>query len=377
MQTEIRHLKQLSAFAEEKDSEEEQCESTTPNSSSPVCPTPANAAGKVAVNCEILIREIEKIYQSPLKGFSSKARHENSCWSELRHAMGRLVSYYYAVSTLVATCRHSPELFIDFEMKSIPSTARIPNPFPKGRPRLDADGKPVGKQDHSAAGIIGRMTSDADIMQEFQDKAQLLQGHGLDEMIKEEVESENLRPFAHAEVIVDGWLASNGHTHPSHFFNEDRYIGCSKPTCLLCEVYFKVHPKGFKVRPGHPNLYPSWRTPDVYQGQDAAVREREKTMISMLDSIRKDTFRALDDKVSQRKNKDSNTNPTMPHDFSTVSEAKHDDESGSTNGDETSSTGRLSVSIEDLAERLAQVGIRPGREGDSDSSDDEQGGVLV
>jgi OTT_1508-like deaminase len=109
------------------------------------------------------------------------------------------------------------------------------------------------------------------------------------------------------------WLEGDGGSHPSRFFNGYKYIGCSKPTCRLCEHYFSVHASGVEVRPPHRNLYPNWRVPDVYEDQGPqAIENRESLMANILKLVRKETFRVLLEKLPEGKRHDSNTDQTYP-----------------------------------------------------------------
>ncbi|KAH8886957.1 hypothetical protein GQ53DRAFT_844516 [Thozetella sp. PMI_491] len=263
--------------------------------------------------CERLIFDIEAIYEGPLEGFAHRPRHENSCWGDVRHATGRLLSYLYSIPILIESRKRWPQLFQDFEVTAIPSFPKLPNPL-------------MGKvtKDHSAAAIIGRMTSEGPRIEELRQQAEELQGLNLDKMIKKEAEDDEFRPIVHAELVVHDWLIQNGHTHSSHFFQEIKYIGSSKPTCRLCQYYFEAHPLGFQLRETHRNFYPKWRAPDVFQDQgEKGIKDRERFMIKMLEPIREDTSRTIKEKVSERSRYDSNTEPTKniyqnPHSTSLV-----------------------------------------------------------
>jgi hypothetical protein len=260
----------------------------------------------VSEHCEILIQSIDRLYQSEIDGLirnrTKEGRmNESECWCEFRHAAGRLLSYLKAIEFLVSTRKRWPELFEDLEVRYIHSSTPAQNPL-RTRDRLE---------ELSAECIIGRMTSDPKVMATYRAHAQELQKFGLDGKIRNHAGKKKFRPIVHAEVLLLEWLETNGGTHLSRFFNNYKYIGCSKPTCRLCDYYFSVHTSGVAVRPTHRNLYHSWRMPDVYQDQGPrAVKEREKFMNEMLVRIREDAFRTLIEKLPEGKHHDSNTEPT-------------------------------------------------------------------
>jgi hypothetical protein len=167
----------------------------------------------------------------------------------------------------------------------------------------------------SADRIIGHMTSDPRELEKYRAHAQELQKFGLDDSIRSKASKQKFRPFVHAEVLLLDWLERDGGTHPSRFFNDYKYIGCSKPTCRLCGYLFSVHPSGVEIRRPHGNLYTNWRMPDVYEDQGPWAKiNREKLMSKMLEPVRNETFRTLIEKLPGGKRYDSNTDPTYPID---------------------------------------------------------------
>jgi hypothetical protein len=224
--------------------------------------------------------------------------NQSECWSELRHVAGRLLSYLRAAKTLVSTSTRWPELFENYVVCHIASS--IPGPYIfKGKHSPDR---------MTADRIIGCMTSDPKKMKEYKSHAQELQKFELDKSIRNKTNRQKFHPIVHAEVLLLDWLERDGGTRATRFFNGFRYIGCSKPTCRLCEYYFSVHASGVEVRSPHRNLYMNWRMPDVYEEQ--AAEERKRLMNKILEFVRKDTFRVLVERVPQGKRHDSNTDPT-------------------------------------------------------------------
>lgn len=260
----------------------------------------------VSQHCEGLIKHIDHIYKSEIEVLiRNRARegrmNKSESWSELRHVAGRLLSYLRAAKTLVSTSKLWPELFENHVVCYISSS--IPGPY-------IFKGKHSPKK-MSADRIVGCMTSDAKKLEEYKAHAQELQKFKLDKLIQVKTGPKKFRPIVHAEVLLLDWLERNGGTRPSRFFNGYKYIGCSKPTCRLCEHYFSVHASRVEIRSPHRNLYPNWRMPDVYEDQGRqAAKERERLMDKILELVRKDTFRVLVERVPEGKRHDSNTDPT-------------------------------------------------------------------
>lgn len=236
------------------------------------------------------------------KASSSTGSREPSPWAELRHAAGRLLSYYQASRTLIEARKKWECLFHDFEIHFVRSSTQISNPITDRRVNADA--------------IIGRMTGDGTKMREYRAHAEELQKFELDVKIKDQAAKSTFKPLVHAEVLIHQSMVDEfgpAGPHSSQFFNDYRYIGSSKPTCRLCDYYFTASATGIDVRKTHRNLYINWRAPDVYSHQgEAAARRRQQVLIKVCDRVREDAFRTLAEKVPERKNHDSNTDPTFP-----------------------------------------------------------------
>jgi hypothetical protein len=252
------------------------------------------------------MKQIDHIHKSEvevlIRNRAKEGRmNQSEYWSELRHVAGRLLSYLRAAKTLVSTRKQWPELFENFEVRHIASSM---------------PGQYIFKGKHSpdkmtADRIIGCMTSDQKKMKEYKSYAQELQKFELDKAIRNKTNRQKFHPIVHAEVLLLDWLERDGGTRANRFFNDFRYIGCSKPTCRLCEYYFSVHTSGVEVRSPHRNLYYNWRMPDVYEDQGPqAAKARENLMNKILEFVRKDAFRVLVEKVPEGKRHDSNTDPT-------------------------------------------------------------------
>lgn len=270
-----------------------------------------------------------------------KTRGDNvmpdSPWSDVRHALGRLLSYFIAVKVLVRARDLWPRVFVDFEMNHIPSSKPWAEP-PNVR--------------RNAKGIIDRMGRNRETMDAYQRYADVLQEFRLDERIRERVRPLSFGPIVHAEVNLldsiqrDRAAAEAEGDGPLRFFNEAEfggYVGCSKPSCLLCSFYFAAHPSGVQCRGTHGNLYYNWRPPPVFRADGReAEQQRDAIVESMIRDVRHEAARAIKDRCYTRRRHDSRDTPSNPL-WSTVR--------GSTV--RSSATG----ADDDLASRLGQISL--------------------
>lgn len=258
---------------------------------------------QVAQECGSFIHSIDHLHQSEVHELINNRTKEGRIdeserWCELRHFIGRLLSYLQTAKLFVQIPRRWPELFDNLEVCGVASS--VPDECPLRR-KL------------SAADIIGRMTSNVREQKKFKAHAEELQMFGLDQSLQTYAQNRNLRPFIHVEVLLLDSLENDGGTRSSRFFSGYRYIGTSKPTCRMCSYYFSAHSSDVEVRQTHRNLYRNWRMPDVYEDQGPdAVKNRQLLMDKVLNRVREDVFRILKEKLAEGKRHDSNTNSTYP-----------------------------------------------------------------
>ncbi|KAH8197383.1 hypothetical protein TruAng_008442 [Truncatella angustata] len=258
----------------------------------------------VLCDCETLLKAIHgargKNIDDAIKSQSSSGQAARpNPWHELRHYLGRLLSFRQAAEILISAFERWPLLFEDFEIVTIPSGLRMSRPLPRSN--------------LTAAEIICNMAEDEDEAESYLQQAQGLQSMGLDEMIQTRVNSRTFRPVVHAEVALHTHLLHTGVNHPGQFWNDCKYIGGSKPTCRLCSYYFFGHRDKVSVRPTHENLYANWQFPDLLQPENrTAQRANKKLLMLMTELVRNDAKRTLDERRPRGKKHDSNTESAMP-----------------------------------------------------------------
>lgn len=195
----------------------------------------------------------------------------------------------------------------------------------------------------------------------YRHHAGYLESIGLDKAIKSAARGTEFQPIVHAEVnLLDSILHDMNNLNPYddepiRFYGEatfGKYIGCSKPTCRLCGLYFSSHPSQVQVRPGHQNIYYKWRAPDVYEHQgEVTRRKREEILEGMIKGVRNVIMESIGGGTGEggvvafRKAHDSFTTPSYPYPFGSAGLG------GVMGGSEGLGEG------EDLVERFGDMGI--------------------
>jgi hypothetical protein len=105
------------------------------------------------------------------------------------------------------------------------------------------------------------------------------------------------RPRIHAELL----LLEHFYHQNLRFVENDRYIGCSKPSCYCCDLYMKCHPGGFVTRACHGNLWINWRAPIPPIDNDEQARKHTAKMLNeMVKTVRRDAIGQLLSKQPRR-----------------------------------------------------------------------------
>jgi hypothetical protein len=259
-------------------------------------------------------------------------------WCELRHYLGRLVSYRHAAETLVASYDRWPDLFEPARVVFVRSSDRML--------------RPITNLGLSAVDIIRNMSSKEE-SQLYLQQAEDMQKLGLDDRIRKVVNNKRFRPIVHAEVLVHSYLLRYSVGQHITYWGGWKYIGSSKPTCRLCSYYFFLQRDGVSVRPTHNNLYPSWRLPDINHDQSpGTITNHEELQSTLTMLVRKDAKRTLNEKRPKGKLHDSNTVSTIPN-----SQRPYGDD--------------LALTIDDLVSGAARMGIMEGSAQEVDDSGDD------
>ncbi|KAK0742750.1 hypothetical protein B0T18DRAFT_413660 [Schizothecium vesticola] len=250
---------------------------------------------------QAVIQALDTMYTPHFKEYLHLRTQNNNDrkapWVVVGHSIGRLLSYYYDVDILSSARRRWPQLFEDFEVHWIPSApSYTPN---VRRAKLDA------------AMIIGKMWNEP-LKSEYTKYAARLENSGISLNAEVSRTAHDFKTSVHAEVNLHAHVlrlirGQAGQDVPV-FFNGIKYIGCSKPTCRLCELWFDNHPSRVRVRGGHKNLYHEWRAADV--DEQVAANVRDATLNRMIPLIRDQVAADLRDRCATRSPNDSNDVPT-------------------------------------------------------------------
>lgn len=208
---------------------------------------------------------------------SATATSRRSEFADARHFIGRLACRIRAHEDLIADVEGLEYLFSSFEIRQVPFLECAPMPQRDAHTNLQ--------------GILNRMLpQDSDDKQNIeillhrQNNATGLFGRFANEY-------ETCKPIVHAEIQV----LEQFYSRRRQYLKGDKFIGCSKPACFCCMLYFKYHPARVANATSHQKTWLNWGPPLIqnFQKGDKKSMEQRDVLNKMIASIREELFDQL------------------------------------------------------------------------------------
>lgn len=233
--------------------------------------------------CQRMVQETVSPYMDRLKQYSERdkkiatATSRRSEFADARHFIGRLAYRIRAHEDLIADVEELAYLFSSFQIRQAPSLECAPMPLRDAHTNLQ--------------GIVNRMLpqnsedkQNIEILLHRQNNATGLFGRFANEY-------ENCKPIVHAEIQ----LLEHFFRNRRQYLKDDKFIGCSKPACFCCMLYFKYHPARVANAPSHQKIWLNWGPPLVqnFQKGDKKSIEQRDVLNKMIASIREELFDQL------------------------------------------------------------------------------------
>ncbi|KAE8371068.1 hypothetical protein BDV26DRAFT_149488 [Aspergillus bertholletiae] len=168
-----------------------------------------------------------------------------SCFSLAVHYLGRLAQHFRAPLQLVEDANHLEYLLDPSHVYAIKPIPSVPQLKPDSHTTLPGILTRMLKQNDSERAEIEnfllRMDVQHNILTDYMEQY------------------EHCKPQVHAEVqVLEFFYKEN-----LKFVKGDRYVSCSKPACLCCELYFKYHPARMVVPDSSRKVWVKWGPPLV------------------------------------------------------------------------------------------------------------------
>ena len=240
----------------------------------------------------------------------------------VRHYMGRLAHHVRAPQALVDDARQLGSLLQSYDVRAISPPSPVHPPVCDSHTNL--------------RGIVNRMFAqdDAERMIIEDGLIYINKTCGIFDTFMSLYQSPNLQ--VHAEVQ----LLEHFYKKRLSFVDDDRFIACSKPACLCCELYFKHHPARMVVPSSHCKIWTNWSPPNVqpFTKKDPESMLQRKLLSQVTKDLREQIIRqVLERSRSSRWHPDSRTGitETYPAHAFGIRQAQGD-QSGEEPGEEAS-----------------------------------------
>ncbi|KAI1634249.1 hypothetical protein F4809DRAFT_652023 [Biscogniauxia mediterranea] len=204
-------------------------------------------------------------------------------FKEFRHYLGRLAHHVRAPKQVLEDAPELDRLFDEYHV--YPVAPKPSNP----RPLID--------RKTTLSSMLVRMLPTGDPrLPGYQESLDALDKKlGILNRVHDRYTNKNFKPIVHAEILVLEHFYQGQRT----FVDNDKYIGCSKPACYCCHLYFRHHPSRPVEPESHQNVYPNWGVPALDGGtEDPRWIPQRDLLIKILEPIRLDAL----DQISRRAN---------------------------------------------------------------------------
>lgn len=189
----------------------------------------------------------------------------------VRHYLGRLAHHIRAPRELVEDAEHLSQLLETYNVCAIEPIPCVPQPTPDSHTTL--------------SGILNRMLKKNDPERPEIERTLLYMNSQSGIFERFMTQYQRCKPLVHAEVQV----LEHFYKMELSFVGNDRYIACSKPACLCCEMYFKYHPARMVVPESHRKVWTKWGPPLVEKstgGDDTESKRQLYILNKMIEEVR-------------------------------------------------------------------------------------------
>ena len=209
---------------------------------------------------------------------------EPSPWKDIRHYIGRLGSWPRAAKILAHVAKKYPYLIGSFDVKILATPSAMPLPPPRRKSNLEGALRRILDSGESA-----KVAQLLDILRSVRDM-------NIEEKFVEGYQNKNLKPQIHAELL----LLEHFYANKLEFVENERYIGCSKPSCYCCELYMQYHPGRFTKRPCHGNVWTNWALPVDIRECSPATRHANTILFDMIKHLQRDVISQIESREPLR-----------------------------------------------------------------------------
>lgn len=233
--------------------------------------------------CAFAYKNRHSLHMSELESWASYENRSlgyedrRSSFELVRHYLGRLAHHVRAPKALVEDACQLGNLLQGYEVSAITPSCPVHPPVCDSHTNLQ--------------GIVNRMFARDDAEKTIIEDGLIYinKTSGIFNTFISQYQSPDLQ--VHAEVQ----LLEHFYKKRLSFVDHDRFIACSKPACLCCELYFKYHPARMVVPASHCKIWTGWSPPHVqhFTKDDPEARLQRKLLSHVTQDLRGQIIRQV------------------------------------------------------------------------------------
>ncbi|KAI0539331.1 hypothetical protein GGR58DRAFT_524647 [Xylaria digitata] len=222
----------------------------------------------------VMMKRLSSLLQNP-SDLSVEDR-QSVAIKDVMHRLGRLAHHIRAPQQIIEDVSSHPGLRnVSDEFKVYAIGPQLVIDRPRAEPDIHIDN------------IMVRMLPCGGFDARYKEAAAIMnQRFNIVTRFKAKYDDNNFNPLMHAEIqVLEHFWGQR------QFFNDERYIGCSKPACYCCHLYMQHHPSKCVVPQTSRKVYVNWGLRALPQGsRDAEYKHQRDMLNEMAKSIRNDAL---------------------------------------------------------------------------------------
>ncbi|KAJ2989312.1 hypothetical protein NUW58_g3533 [Xylaria curta] len=221
-------------------------------------------------------------------------RDLSSGFNAVRHRLGRLAHHIRAPKQVLAdfsTFSHLQNVLAEFEVSVVPRAPCVKRPeYVQASIQTNPSSHIMG-HNHKLADIFGMLNrmlpSGLSNSHDYRTALEVMERkYHIQEGVNGHYRDKNFNPVIHAEVqVLDHFYSAK-----LQYFEDDRYIGCSKAACYCCHLYILNHPARCVEPQTSKKLYLNWGLRALSGAGDQLYVQQRDILNKMVETIREDAL---------------------------------------------------------------------------------------
>ncbi|CAG7924831.1 unnamed protein product [Penicillium olsonii] len=238
------------------------------------------------------MRELER--RGTEEEISLDASNKRSPFALMRHYIGRLAHHIRAPKELMQDTEELSHILESHAICPIYAVPAVPTPICDAHTNLQ--------------GVLNRMLKNDRERDKLEEGLlHLNKVAGIFDTFIHQYNGSTRQVHAEVQILENFWEQKRS------FADADRFVACSKPACLCCELYFQYHPARVMIFSSHQKIWTKWSPPNVerFDRKCPAATQQRDIVNRMTENLREQVLtHVFQNATSKQWHPDSITNIT-------------------------------------------------------------------